>query len=475
MPKSSLRFQFVLSYAILCILVFVLLNTYGRTTIYNHLIKTEETKLYNEAELIVKDYIPSMDILNTSDATLLKHFSSLQTLTNMRVWLASSDGMILIDSDMKNSQKGRNINRYDSGFLSNQTIVGRCPKGLLSESMITVIYPITESLETKGYVILMSPNSGMLDQATQYIDTILICFILLLAVTALIFFYLYHKSVRPLRLMTNAAKKYADGQFDEGITTSFSKEQNELASAIYYLSERMHSITDYQTKFIANVSHDFRSPLTSIKGYAEAIADGTIPPEMQQKYFNIILFEVERLTKLTGNLLELNQFEQDGLVLELADFDINQAIKDSSAAFEQRCTEKKISLNLIFSDKELFVNADINKIQQVIQNLLDNAIKFSPNDTTIEIRTAKRNHKVFISVKDHGIGIAKESQKKIWTRFYKTDDSRGKDKTGTGLGLSITKEIIEAHNENINVISTEGVGTEFIFTLPPAKKDEKNI
>lgn len=112
--------------------------------------------------------------------------------------------------------------------------------------------------------------------------------------------------------------------------------------------------------------------------------------EMQQKYFNIILFEVERLTKLTGNLLELNQFEQDGLVLELADFDINQAIKDSSAAFEQRCTEKKISLNLIFSDKELFVNADINKIQQVIQNLLDNAIKFSPNDTTIEIRTAKR-------------------------------------------------------------------------------------
>lgn len=142
-----------------------------------------------------------------------------------------------------------------------------------------------------------------------------------------------------------------------------------------------------------------------------------IPPEMQQKYFNIILFEVERLTKLTGNLLELNQFEQDGLVLELADFDINQAIKDSSAAFEQRCTEKKISLNLIFSDKELFVNADINKIQQVIQNLLDNAIKFSPNDTTIEIRTAKRNHKVFISVKDHGIGIAKESQKKNLDTF----------------------------------------------------------
>ena len=114
----------------------------------------------------------------------------------------------------------------------------------------------------------------------------------------------------------------------------------------------------------------------------------------------------------------------------------------------------------------------MNRIQQVIQNLLDNAIKFSPNDSTIKIHTAQRTHKVFVSVKDHGIGIPKESIPKIWSRFYKTDISRGKDKTGTGLGLSIVKEIIQAHGENINVISTEGVGTEFIFSLPLGKKEQ---
>lgn len=471
--KISIRFKFLASFAVLCIFVFALLNIYGHKTIYKQLVEDEETKLYNEAELIVKDYIPSMEILNTTDATLLKHFTSLQTLTNMRVWLAEANGTILIDSDTSKTRKGYNINQFDSSFLSNQTIVGQHPKGLTDESMITVIYPITESLETSGYLILMTPNSGMHDKATQYIDTILICFIVFLIFTGGVFLYLYFQTERPLRAMTKAAREYADGHFDYKMITPMGHEQAELASAIRYLADCMNNITEYQKKFIANVSHDFRSPLTSIKGYAEAIADGTIPPEMQQKYFKIILFEVERLTKLTGNLLELNQFEHDGIALEITDFDINQTIKDSSAAFEQRCIEKRISLDLIFNEKELYVRADLNKIQQVIQNLLDNAIKFSPNDSHIELRTSEHNHKVFISIKDHGIGIPKDSLQKVWTRFYKTDISRGKDKTGTGLGLSITKEIIDAHNENINVISTEGVGTEFLFTLAPAKPDKK--
>lgn len=224
-------------------------------------------------------------------------------------------------------------------------------------------------------------------------------------------------------------------------------------------------MNDYQKKFIANVSHDFRSPLTSIRGYTEAILDGTIPPEMQEKYLNIILFETERLTKLTGNLLELNQFESNGIILDPSTFDINQAIKMTTAAFEQRCKEKHISIELIFSKKSILVDADINKIEQVIQNLVDNAIKFSHHDSTIEIYTVERSGKVFVSVKDHGIGIPKENISKVWNRFYKSDLSRGKDQTGTGLGLSITREILKAHGENINVISTEGVGTEFIFTL----------
>lgn len=231
------------------------------------------------------------------------------------------------------------------------------------------------------------------------------------------------------------------------------------------MSTQLKDMDDYQKKFIANVSHDFRSPLTSIKGYLEAMADGTIPVEMQDKYFKTILFETERLTDLTQDLLTLNQFDTKNMLLDKTSFDIHEVIKNTAATFEGTCTGKRISIKLLFATKVLNVSADKRKIQQVLYNLLDNAIKFSPNDSEIIIETTEHNEKVFVSVKDHGIGIPKKSLNKIWERFYKTDLSRGKDKKGTGLGLSIVKEIIQAHKQNINVVSTEGVGTEFTFSL----------
>ncbi len=243
-------------------------------------------------------------------------------------------------------------------------------------------------------------------------------------------------------------------------------EYGALANSLSYMAGEISNLDDYQKKFVANISHDFRSPLTSIKGYAEALQDGTIPYEMKDKYLGIILFETERLNKLTTSLLALNSFENHGTLLEIFSFDINHIIKKTAESFEGACTQKKITLNLIFSSKETFVDADMGKIQQVLYNLLDNAIKFSHSNSTIKVSTVEKGDKIFISVKDNGIGIPKDSLKKIWERFYKTDASRGKDKKGTGLGLSISKEIIAAHNENINVISTEGVGTEFIFSLP---------
>ncbi|MDY2606851.1 MAG: HAMP domain-containing sensor histidine kinase, partial [Lachnospiraceae bacterium] len=201
----------------------------------------------------------------------------------------------------------------------------------------------------------------------------------------------------------------------------------------------------------------------------EAMKDGTIPPEMQGKYLDIVLFETERLTKLTKSLLTLNAWDNKSNRLDLTEFNLYEMIKPIINSFEGKCEKKHITIDLILASKDYYVSADRSKIEQVIYNLLDNAIKFSHNDSSIQLDIHDKNDKIFISVKDTGIGIPKESISKIWDRFYKTDLSRGKDKTGTGLGLSITKEIINAHDENINVISTEGVGTEFIFTLKKVK------
>ena len=224
---------------------------------------------------------------------------------------------------------------------------------------------------------------------------------------------------------------------------------------------------------MANVSHDFRSPLTSINGYLKAMEDGTIPPEMYPKYIGIVLNETERLIKLTNNLLTLNNLNTEGMILDKTDFDINDVIRKTISTFEGSCRDKKIAMELSLTGESLPVHADLTRIQQVLYNLIDNAIKFSHHNSVIKVETTERHNKVFVSVKDSGIGIPKESVPLVFNRFYKSDISRGKDKKGTGLGLSITKEIIRAHGENINVISTEGVGTEFIFSLQLAEEKEE--
>ena len=240
-----------------------------------------------------------------------------------------------------------------------------------------------------------------------------------------------------------------------------------MAGTLNYMSGELNKLEEYQRNFIANVSHDFRSPLTSIKGYLEAIIDGTIPPEMYEKYLTRVISETERLTKLTQGMLTLNSLDSKGY-LSRSSFDINRVIKDTAASFEGTCGKKNINFELTFSDNIQMVYADLGKIQQVLYNLIDNAIKFSHQDSTIYIQTRIKNEKIFVSVKDTGIGIPKDSVQKVFDRFYKSDLSRGKDKKGTGLGLAIVKEIIQAHGENIDVVSTEGVGSEFIFSLPLA-------
>ena len=242
-----------------------------------------------------------------------------------------------------------------------------------------------------------------------------------------------------------------------------------LQGTLNYMSDEIAKGEERQRKFIANVSHDFRSPLTTIKGYLEAILDGTIPQELYPKYLNIVISETQRLNKLTEGMLTLNALGPDGYLTK-SNFDINHTIRDTAAAFEGACVEKGITFDLTFSDTIQMVYADFGKIQQVLYNLIDNAIKFSREGGVIYITVSERGDKVYVSVKDTGIGIPAKSQQRIWERFYKTDLSRGKDKRGVGLGLAIVREIIQAHGENIDLISTEGVGSEFIFSLPKVKE-----
>ncbi|MBR4795951.1 MAG: GHKL domain-containing protein, partial [Lachnospiraceae bacterium] len=206
-----------------------------------------------------------------------------------------------------------------------------------------------------------------------------------------------------------------------------------------------------------------------------AMLDGTIPPELHEKNLKRIIDESDRLTGLTNSLLDLNRIGSRDFALDISDFDINDIIIASAESAEVQANNKNVGINLVLCGEVMKVHADKGKIQQVLYNLLDNAIKFSKENTTITIETKVRNSdKLLVSVSDQGVGIPEESIDKLFNRFYKADQSRGQNKKGTGLGLSIVKEIIQAHDETITVSSTLDVGTTFTFSLALAEEELEN-
>ena len=467
--------QTILSRLTLCFLIagfifFLLLNSFGMKQLEHRLTEEKKDQLMDEAKLIATEYMSNFYNERMSLDNITVQLQSIDTFLDMRVWIINTDGIILSDSSSLQNAEGKIILDINPAFLEESFTKSSRLEGVFSEPMLSLTYTITNYLKVRGYIVLHISQQSITDQTYIYMDVVNICLLIFLPLLLLLFLYIHCITSLPLRKLTAAAKEYSSGNYNYALILKGLSEYRDLGSAISYMAGELSKLDDYQKKFVANISHDFRSPLTSIKGFATAILDGTIPHEMQDKYLNIILFETERLSKLTSGLLELNSFENNGTFLDISAFDINNIIKRTAESFEGSCREKKITLNLVFSSKQIFVEADMGKIQQVLYNLIDNAIKFSHTNSKIKVSTEEKGEKIFVSIKDYGIGIPKDSIKKIWERFYKTDTSRGKDKRGTGLGLSITKEILQAHNENINVISTEGVGTEFIFSLTKASE-----
>ena len=468
--KSTLYLKFILLYIVWAFLSLFAVSALSTPLVTHTLEQKVADNLYQEANLVSSEYLPKYFSEQISLSEVYDHLNGMRSYLNSTVWFTDENGEMLASSrPAESSTIPFRINNFNPAECGNRQYLSGDYHGYFDEEMITVISPVIQGFHTRGYLLLHKPYSTLDHMNLILIRNILVMLLFVYLMSFIILIGIHFFVYRPLGIITDAAKQYASGNLDFVIPVDSDDEMGYLSASLNYMAAQLKDMEDYQKKFVANVSHDFRSPLTSIKGYVEAMADGTIPPELQGKYLNIILFETERLTDLTQDLLTLNTFDQKNLMLDTTSFDIHEVIRKTAASFEGKCTAKKISIELLFASRNMNVSADKRKIQQVVYNLLDNAIKFSDPESTITIETTERGDKVNISVRDSGIGIPKASLNKIWDRFYKTDLSRGKDKKGTGLGLSIVKEIIQAHHENINVISTEGVGTEFNFTLPKDK------
>jgi len=473
--KKTLYLKFVLAYIIFSVFGVIIITTFIPTLTQEHLVKEKAGELYEDATLIATTYAEQLYRNETTLPVVKAQLDFLAECTPSIIQIINPSGRIILDTtaeiDVENVNTIQNFDSTANG--GNYYMVGSFFDTFPSSKKLSVLAPITSDYKVKGYVVVHYDMQHILNSSYNLLNISYIILSILLMLSIIILIFFTEIVYRPLCKITTATEQYAAGNMHYEFTVDSEDEIGYLAACLSYMAKEIARSEDDQKKFVANVSHDFRSPLTSIRGYLEAMLDGTIPPEMHEKYLNIVLNETERLTKLTNSLLTLNNLNTKGMLLNKTHFDINQTIRNTVATQEGSCRKKNITIELILTGETLYVQADMDKIQQVLYNLIDNAIKFSHNNSTITVETAEKKNKIFVSVKDTGIGIPKEDIKQVWDRFYKSDASRGKDKKGTGLGLSITKEIITAHNENINVISTPGEGTEFIFSLTPSDRDDE--
>ncbi len=468
--RKTLYLKFLLAYFIFGVFGFLIVATFVSSMTTEHLIREKADALYREATLIANTYASDLYNNETSLDTVKKQLDTLDTYLSANLWIINPSGRMILDSqspvDVENETV---ISGFDPTITANSYYTIGNFFDSFTYDQLSVLAPITSDYTVRGYVVIHYPISNITASSNSLLNISYLMLIILFLLSMIILIFFTEMVYLPLRKITEATEQYASGNMHYEFQIDSEDEIGYLGATLSYMASEIARSEDDQKKFVANVSHDFRSPLTSIKGYLEAMLDGTIPPELHEKYLTIVLNETERLTKLTNSLLILNNLNTKGMLLDMSIFDINKTIRNTAASFEGTCKSKMIAIELILTGDELFVSADVGKIQQVLYNLLDNAIKFSHSNSIIKIETTEKHNKVFVSVKDSGIGIPKDDLKMIWERFYKSDLSRGKDKKGTGLGLSITKEIIHAHGEHINVISTEGVGTEFIFSLALAE------
>ncbi len=333
----------------------------------------------------------------------------------------------------------------------------------------TVAKPITLDGEAVGYVFSSMEATVPL---TNFMQEILQMFLLssigVLLMATVIIYFVTHQMVRPLKEMSDAAVEFGNGDFTKRIHVESYDEVGQLALSLNNMAQSLSTLETMRRSFVSNVSHELKTPMTTIGGFIDGILDGTIPPERHKHYLRIVSDEVKRLSRLVRSMLNLAQVEAGELELKTTRFDMVDTVCQTLFSLEQQINQKELEIKGLDRAK-VFVEADEDLMHQVVYNLTENAIKFANVGGYIEFSFEKSGNRTLIGVKNSGEGLSKEEIPRVFDRFYKTDRSRGLDKNGVGLGLYIVRSIVHLHGGDVMVKSIQGEYCEFLFSVATAK------
>ena len=404
--------------------------------------------------------------------------STVSSWEGISIFLADENGLLLLFASKENSGE------FEKQYMLPEATIDQLKRGegtsivgtmsdLFENTHVSYAIPLLdEAGAVQGSIIVSYSSNSFVLLLRDMTRTILASILWVMVATLIAVYFITEMITGPLREMSKAAKSFALGRFDVRVPVRGKDEVAELALAFNNMAQSLENLESMRNNFMANVSHDLRTPMTTISGFIDNILIGAIPKDEQPYYLGIIKEEVRRLSRLVASLLDISRLQAGDRKFNMQSFDICEQARLILISFEQKIDEKHLDVEFLCDDERMFVTADRDAIYQILYNICDNGVKFAKDggDFRIRIRyddaSESRRRKIVISVYNQGEGIPEEDLPYVFERFYKADKSRGLDKSGVGLGMFISKTIIDAHNEKIWVESRHHSDCEFFFTLP---------
>ena len=432
---------------------------------YSYAVDERSEQMQSKATIVshvVSSYIESGSLTGLRE---LANFAS--NVTDAQFLICNTDGDLLLTTDPTLANRVLTMpQEVIDGAMSGDAYTTRTTLGgIYEETHFVVGVPIESNGALVGFVLAVTGARALTTMWRTFIGLFFMTAVTVLLLSFVVSAWVSMRQSRPIHEMAEATRRFADGNFDvrmhnyEGVT-----EISELTEAFNSMADSLQETERQRREFIANVSHELKTPMTTIAGYTDGILDGTIPPEQEKEYLRIISDEARRLSRLVRRMLEVSQLQSRDLTRTKAPFDVCESMRRVLISMEKKITDRGLDVDADIPDGSIMVLGDNDLITQVIYNLLENATKFARAGSALYLGVTTLNGKALVSVRNEGDTIPAEEIPLLFERFHKSDKSRSEDKDGVGLGLYVVKTILEQHKEHIAVTSENGLTT-FTFTI----------
>jgi len=480
--KHSIYFRNFLATALIVLISFTILGGLSMAWSYRRSL-AEKREAMTSALSDTARYIRTQHFyfgVELSDLDQSMWLAMISGVSGFDLMVTDADGVVEACSDRDFRYLGETVPEYvlTSAHMTGNSVVLSTLGHIYPERRQVACAPLTVNIngETRvfGYLFITSDLASFRQEWRQFSSVFTLIALNVMAVAFVISFLATKKQAEPLNEMAGAAGRFARGDFSTRVEdTGRYDEIGQLTQAFNAMADSLESSETLRRDFIANLSHELKTPMTVISGFAEGILDGTIPRENELRYIKVISSETKRLSRLVGSMVDMTRFQSvdNGAVLDRS-FDISEVTRLALLSLDSKIETRRLDIEAELPEEPIMARGDKDSITQVVFNLIDNAIKFSRPGGVIGLQLWKQGGRAYVSVENHGETIPTDELPHIFERFHKADKSRSADREGVGLGLYIVKTILDNHNEDIFVTSVDGL-TKFVFTLTIEEHNKK--